>query len=87
VKALQEPHANLCGAKTRTGLPCLNRKMPNGRCRMHGGKSTGPKTAEGRARIATARTVHGGFTKQAKAEAAEVRTLIRSLKHILSEYN
>lgn len=39
-----QPHANnLCGAKTRAGTPCKNRAMPNGKCRMHGGKSTGPK--------------------------------------------
>lgn len=30
-----------CGAKTRSGQPCQNRAMANGRCRMHGGKSTG----------------------------------------------
>ncbi|WP_369293602.1 HGGxSTG domain-containing protein, partial [Bacillus cereus] len=31
---------NKCGAKSRrTGLPCNNYPMPNGRCRMHGGKS------------------------------------------------
>lgn len=30
-----------CGAKTRSGQPCRNRAMENGRCRMHGGKSTG----------------------------------------------
>ena len=29
-----------CGAKTRGGEPCKNGAMPNGRCRMHGGKST-----------------------------------------------
>lgn len=35
-------HANnYCGAKTRSGEPCKNRAMANGRCRMHGGKSTG----------------------------------------------
>ncbi len=28
-----------CGAKTRGGTSCKNAKMPNGRCRMHGGKS------------------------------------------------
>ncbi len=28
-----------CGAKTRQGTPCKNGAMPNGRCRMHGGKS------------------------------------------------
>ena len=40
-----------CGAKTRTGKPC---KAPGngrgGRCKMHGGASTGPRTAEGKAR-------------------------------------
>jgi uncharacterized protein YjcR len=30
-----------CGAKTRLGEPCKNGAMPNGRCRMHGGKGTG----------------------------------------------
>ena len=30
-----------CGAKTRKGTPCRSPAMPNGRCRMHGGKSTG----------------------------------------------
>ncbi|KNF09313.1 hypothetical protein CLPU_3c00910 [Gottschalkia purinilytica] len=35
-----------CGAKTRTGQPCKNRAMANGRCRMHGGKSTGAKDKE-----------------------------------------
>ena len=32
-----------CGAKTRSGSPCKNNAMANGRCRMHGGKSTGVK--------------------------------------------
>ncbi|MEI2416204.1 HGGxSTG domain-containing protein [Orrella sp. JC864] len=30
----------LCGAKTRSGQPCQNRAMTNGRCRMHGGKAS-----------------------------------------------
>lgn len=30
-----------CGAKTRSGQPCKGKAMTNGRCRMHGGKSTG----------------------------------------------
>lgn len=37
-----KPHATRCGAKTRSGEPCKNWAMSNGRCRMHGGKSTGP---------------------------------------------
>jgi hypothetical protein len=31
-------------------LPALFRAMPNDRCRLHGGKSTGAKTPEGKAR-------------------------------------
>jgi hypothetical protein len=30
-----------CGAKTRSGTPCQSQAMENGRCRMHGGTSTG----------------------------------------------
>lgn len=44
-----------CGAKTRKGKPCLNQSEPGKRrCKFHGGKSTGPKTAEGREKIAQA---------------------------------
>lgn len=32
-----------CGAKTRSGHTCKNSAMANGRCRLHGGKSTGAK--------------------------------------------
>lgn len=39
-----------CGAKTRSGQPCQNRAMANGRCRMHGGKSTGAPKANQNAR-------------------------------------
>jgi len=43
----------LCGARTRKGVPCAARVVEGkGRCRLHGGLSTGAKTAEGRARIA-----------------------------------
>lgn len=35
-----------CGARTRTGLPCKSIPMRNGRCRMHGGRSTGPNCLE-----------------------------------------
>jgi len=43
----------LCGAKTRKGTPCQTRCVEGkARCRLHGGCSTGPTSAEGRARIA-----------------------------------
>jgi hypothetical protein len=42
-----------CGAKTRAGTPCKNTAIYfNGRCRMHGGLSTGPKSAAGKRRVA-----------------------------------
>ena len=45
----------LCGAKTRAGGRCPVRAEPGrARCRFHGGKSTGPRTPAGRARIADA---------------------------------
>jgi len=43
------PH---CGAWTLKGTPCLVRvEAGKRRCRFHGGLSTGPRTAEGEARI------------------------------------
>jgi hypothetical protein len=42
----QDKPYKICGAKTRSGKPCTQRAMANGRCRMHGGKSTGPKDKE-----------------------------------------
>lgn len=45
----------ICEAKTRAGMTCRNMSEPGKRrCKFHGGKSTGPKTVEGRARIAEA---------------------------------
>jgi hypothetical protein len=47
-----------CGARTRRGTPCqckaIRTKRGAMRCRLHGGLSTGPRTAEGRARISEA---------------------------------
>jgi len=44
-----------CGAHARsTGQPCKAQAMKNGRCRNHGGLSSGPKTAEGRRAIGEA---------------------------------
>lgn len=44
-----------CGARSRAGQPCKNKVIPGKhRCKHHGGKSTGPRTPEGKARIAEA---------------------------------
>ena len=69
-----------CSAKTRTGGVCQLAGNPkNGRCYLHGGASTGPRTAEGRARIAAAQFKHGNRSKAAiaaqKANAARGRAI------------
>ncbi|WP_373690506.1 HGGxSTG domain-containing protein [Sphingobium sp. DEHP117] len=40
-----------CGAKKKDGTHCRSTTLcANGRCKFHGGASTGPRTPEGRAR-------------------------------------
>jgi hypothetical protein len=52
-----------CGAKIRKGLPRRLLSRPGrARCKFQGGKSRGPRTAEGRERIAKAL---GGTEEQA----------------------
>lgn len=41
-----------CGARTKSGGVCkLTSLATNGRCRFHGGMSTGPRTATGKQRV------------------------------------
>ena len=51
--------------KQQCGRPALKLSKTQ-KCGSHGGLSTGPKTAEGRQRIAEAQTVHGRDTKAAR---------------------
>ena len=62
-----------CGAHCRTtGESCKNASMKNGRCRMHGGKSTGrPKT-------------HGMTTREAKANRKERNAVMREFRLFLA---
>lgn len=68
-----------CGAKNRKGTPCQAPAMKNGRCSLHGGKSTGPKTAEGIERIRQAHLKHGQYTKEAIARRKEFYAILRQL--------
>lgn len=58
--------ARRCQAKSkRTKVQCGQASARGKRvCRFHGGKSTGPKTLEGRKRCATAKTIHGTDTRE-----------------------
>ncbi len=74
-----------CGAKTRAGGHCKAPAMRNGRCRMHGGASTGPRTAEGLARSRRSCWKHGFYSAEAKAEWKFVRGLARKCLDLLSQ--
>jgi hypothetical protein len=74
-----------CCAKTRRGSACQCPGMKNGRCRLHGGLSTGPKTARGIARIRLAMTKHGRYSQRAKAEQYQYRKLLREFRAMLEE--
>ncbi len=49
----EECRGMTCGATTRAGTPCKRKDLyRSGRCKLHGGLSTGPKTLEGKRRSA-----------------------------------
>ena len=53
--------------------------MPNGRCRLHGGKSTGPPKGNKNA------LKHGRYTTQAIARRRELRALLQGIKQFTDE--
>ena len=63
-----------CGARTRRGSPCQAPAMPNGRCRMHGGTSTGAPKGNKNA------FKHGFYTADAIARRREISELVRTMK-------
>ena len=72
-----------CFAKTRQGTPCRNPVVTDrNRCRMHGGKSTGPRTPEGKARSIAAHTKHG---RRSRAHVARVKAINAKLRRVILE--
>ncbi|WP_420026550.1 HGGxSTG domain-containing protein [Fuscovulum ytuae] len=64
----------LRGAKTRKGEPCRNNsESGKRRCKFHGGMSTGPRTEEGRARIAEAQRARWGKGLLKKEQIAKTK--------------
>lgn len=73
-----------CGAHTRAGCACRAPAMANGRCRMHGGASTGPRTEAGRARIRAAQLKHGGYAAAGQQAQQRLSALIRQTRAALA---
>jgi hypothetical protein len=69
----------ICGAKARqnNNQPCRQPAMKNGRCRLHGGKSTGAKTEAGKEKAALANYKHGLYTDELVAEKKRIHMMMR----------
>lgn len=73
-----------CHARSkRTGQPCQQPAMANGCCRLHGGKSTGPRTSEGLARSRRANWKHGDYSQAVKEELKAFREEFREMMKVL----
>jgi len=94
---LQRPDRPRCGARCRDGHACrapavwdaVRDRPVNGRCKLHGGMSTGPKTPEGKQRCAEGRRTCWA-ARRAKREAAAVATgyhSTRGLRRVSSRLN
>ncbi|WP_352547190.1 HGGxSTG domain-containing protein [Mesorhizobium australicum] len=66
-----------CGAKTRSAHPCKSPAMPNGRCRLHGGKSPGAPRGNSNA------LKHGRYSAEAMAERRRFRDLLAEIKEVI----
>jgi hypothetical protein len=77
-KWLGPPHVKIlrCGAKTRPGHPCGHYAMKNGRCRYHGGMSTGAKNPI---------VKHGRYTKKTIANNKFFRELIKESNQTVAD--
>lgn len=72
---------NLCLARTRSGSNCTKAPIKGKtRCRLHGGLSTGPRTAEGKARIAAAHWKHGRRSKKFVEMRAKIWKELREIE-------
>jgi len=79
-KWLGPPHENIlrCGAKTRPGHLCGHYAMKNGRCRYHGGKSTGAKYPHRPIK-------HGRYTKEAILERRTINLFLKDARERVKE--
>jgi len=73
-----------CQAKSkRTKQQCRSPAIRGKRvCRIHGGKSTGPKTEQGRNLCGAARRIHGRETRQKRARRQQALAELKLLERI-----
>ena len=76
-----------CGAYSRrTGGPCNNYKVSGrARCRMHGGLSTGPRTAEGLERSKKANWKHGLRSAEFLSHQRMIKNMIHKFEALIDK--
>ena len=71
--------------KLQCGRPALKASKTQ-KCQFHGGSSTGPKTEQGRSRIAQANLKHGQDTRASIQKSSQVKAKLRQLEDIMYLY-
>lgn len=76
-----------CQARSkRSGRQCRKPALKGQAvCRIHGGRSTGPTTPEGRQRCAEARVIHRRERRQTRRVRAEKLRELRQLQGLMAE--
>ena len=69
--------------KKQCGAPSVRGKRV---CRFHGGKSTGPKTKEGRKRCGIAKTAHGGETRAIRTARPAKMAELKMIEKIIEKW-
>ena len=76
-----------CGAAPRPRgertAPCRNLAMRNGRCWLHGGRSTGPRTPEGLERAKRGGWKHGERSAPVRARRRALNAILRAAAEAL----
>jgi hypothetical protein len=78
----------ICQAKSkRSGEQCCNFAIKGKRvCHLHGGRSTGAKTKEGKIRQKMANIKHGMYTPEAMEERSVFTAMIKRHQEDLSNF-
>lgn len=69
-----------CGARNRRGNPCQCPAMPNGRCRIHGGKSPGAPRGS-----AHGLYKHGRYTCEAIETRRMLNKMVREMRSLAEQ--
>ena len=77
-------HCNQCQAQGKHSRSQCKKPAMKGKrvCLTHGGRSTGPRTEQGRQRCAEAKTIHGNETRKVRTERAFAMRRLRALENL-----